>query len=580
MIRRFYTLFPDKNVILQLTVFHIALALLQGLLLAFLVPILEVVLRPQPDFPSIEPWLTAGFICFLLYLVLTVMATPIGFGASMKMAAQLRKNAMARIAQFPLGWFTGDKKTRLARNLTTDIGLIAQLAVTVGAPTIVALLVPTVIIIVTFFINWITGLILLIIMPLSLFVLRWAARISAEEDIKLDKAATKIAGKAIEIGQAQSVLRAAGKGIQGTMSLNETLKEHRIVYRKGLERATLPFLSFIAAITIGFVIVTVLVAHLFLDQSLSVSVAIVLFILAVRFFEPLAHLTELIGALKAMDNAIMRVQDLMRTSTLKMPEHPVREIKNTNIQFKNVSFGYGEKPVIKNVSFSCPQGSTTGLIGVSGSGKTTLIRLIARFYDIDQGMITIGETDIKQLDYYHTLMKDIAIIFQNVYLFDTSIKENLLIAKPDATETELREAATAAQLNEMLERLPDGWDTKVGEGGMQLSGGERQRVSIARAFLKNARIVLIDEASSALDPENEKAISLAISNLTNNPERTVIVIAHRSNILKYVNQIIVLDKGQVAEFGSPEELLKKNGMFAHLYKQFEESRNWDINIKS
>lgn len=575
MIKRLYTLFPNKSVILRLTVLNVILALLQGIILAMLVPILNCLLEPNPVYNTITVWLTIGGIAFLCYLVLTAISSPVGFSASMKLSEQLRNDIMSRVTQFPLGWFTADKKARLARNITADVGLISQLAVTIGAPAIVAIIVPVAIVIISFFISWQTGILLLVFMPVALLVLRWVARIAEEEDVKLDKETTKIAGKAIELGQAQTVLRAAGKSVEGTAALQEALERHRIVYRKGLRRATLPYLGFTGTLTAGFVAVLFLITYLLLQQSFSVPEAIVLFILAVRFIEPLGHFTELIGALEAMDNAMKRVQQLLKTPTLPMAERPVSDIKNASVQVENISFAYGENPVIENVSFHCPLGSTTALIGASGSGKTTLIRLIARFYDVHTGAIKIGGTDIRQLD-YNTMMSDIAIIFQDVYLFDTTIKENLLIAKPDATEAELKEAAAAAQLNEMLERLPDGWDTKTGESGLQLSGGERQRVSIARAFLKKARMILIDEAASALDPENERAISKAIANITNDKNRTVIVIAHRPVTIQSANQVIVLNKGKVIEIGNPQDLLKQNGHYAKFLQQYQQRKEWKV----
>ncbi len=575
MIKRLYKLFPDKSIILRLTILHAALAILQGALLGVLVPVIKTLLEPRPDFEAINAWLVAGGICFGLYVVLTVVATPIGFGASMQLGAELRHRLMSRVAQMPLGWFTWDNKASLARHITADVGSIAQLAVAIGAPAIVALLVPVSIIIVTCFINWKIGVLFLLIMPLVMLVLRWVARIASDEEIKLEKAATGIAGKAIELGQAQTVLRAAGKAVHGTTLLQQALEDHRIVYRKGLKRATLPFLSFISAVTIGFILIIFLITYLFLEQSFTAAEAAVLFILSVRFVEPLGHLTELIGALEAMDNAVGRVSDLLQTPTLPMPQQPVCGITDASIRVSDISFGYGTEPVVQNLSFYCPQGSTTALIGASGSGKTTLVRLIARFYDVDQGSIQIGGTDVRQLD-YGRMMTDIAIIFQDVYLFDTTIRENLLIAKPDATTDELEQAAAAAQLNEMLERLPNGWNTHVGEGGLQLSGGERQRVSIARAFLKKARIVLIDEAASALDPENEREISKAITNLTCDKSRTVIVIAHRPATIQSASQVLVLEKGLLVESGAPGDLLDRNGYYSRFLQQHQERKHWQV----
>lgn len=416
-------------------------------------------------------------------------------------------------------------------------------------------------------------------MPFALVLLRWARKVAGDAEIELENAATEIAGKAIELGQAQTVLRAAGKGIEGTVLLQRTLSEHRKVYRKGLERSLFPDLSYTGLVMTGFILVILLVTFLFLEEKVSIPQTIVLFILAVRFLEPLAYLIELIGALRAMDNPINRIQNLLSTPTLPMADNPVSIIQSGSVEIENVSFGYAQNNVINDVSFSCPEGSTTALIGLSGSGKTTLIRLIARFYDVRVGAIKVDGTDIRNLD-YGVMMNDIAIIFQDVYLFDTTIKENLLIAKPDATDEELKQAATAAQLDEMLNRLPDGWNTRTGESGLKLSGGERQRVSIARAFLKKARIILIDEAASALDPENEQAISKAIANISNDKNRTVIIIAHRPATIQSANQIIVLDQGKIVEQGNPQKLLEFAGHYSKFIQQHQQRKEWQVSQKS
>ncbi|MDJ1640039.1 ABC transporter ATP-binding protein [Streptomyces pakalii] len=229
----------------------------------------------------------------------------------------------------------------------------------------------------------------------------------------------------------------------------------------------------------------------------------------------------------------------------------MRRIDEAEVEFADVTFTYpgGDTPALRNVSLRCPAGSTTALVGPSGSGKTTATRLIARFFDIDSGELRIGGVDVRRLD-PTTLLDEIPIVFQDVYLFDDTIEDNLRLARPEATWDELREAATAARLDGVIERLPAGWQTRVGEGGAQLSGGERQRVAIARAMLKRARIVLVDEASSALDPENEAAITRAIANLGADPGRTVIVIAHRPATLEVADLVVSLDGGRVVESGT------------------------------
>ncbi|WP_207943631.1 ATP-binding cassette domain-containing protein [Actinomadura sp. KC345] len=227
------------------------------------------------------------------------------------------------------------------------------------------------------------------------------------------------------------------------------------------------------------------------------------------------------------------------------------------------------------MSFRCPAGSTTALVGPSGSGKATVTRLVARFHDTGSGHVRVGGRDVR--DYEHAaLLDDIAIVFQDVYLFDTTIEENLRPARPDATRADLDAAAREARLDEVVARLPDDWATRVGEGGAQLSGGERQRVSIARAFLKRARIVLVDEAASALDPESESAIGQAIGRLARDPDRTVVVIAHRPATLAAADHVVALEDGRVTETGRPADLRAGGGTFARLYDQYEHTRSWHI----
>ncbi|MGW1148951.1 ABC transporter ATP-binding protein [Streptomyces sp. NPDC002454] len=344
-----------------------------------------------------------------------------------------------------------------------------------------------------------------------------------------------------------------------------------------MRRARRPFFVYTAVIMGGFVAVLALAAGLMLGERIGVAEAIALLVLSARFLEPLGNLIDLIGALRAMRNQIARIEDLLAAPALPVPAEPVRTIEQADIEFSHVDFTYpgGDAPALRDVSLHCAAGTTTALVGPSGSGKTTVTRLIARFFDVQEGQVRVGGVDVRALD-PSTLLDEIAIVFQDVYLFDDTIEDNLRLAHPEATWDELRQAATAARLDEVIDRLPDGWNTRVGEGGAQLSGGERQRVAIARAMLKRARIVLVDEASSALDPENEAAITQAIANLGNDPGRTVIVIAHRPATLAAADHVVSLDEGRVTETGTPEELLRTGGAFARLSQQYERARHWRI----
>jgi ATP-binding cassette subfamily B protein len=312
----------------------------------------------------------------------------------------------------------------------------------------------------------------------------------------------------------------------------------------------------------GLASVLIFGSILLAQNKLSIFDYLVYIVCASTIYSPiylvLNNMSELffldvrLNRFKEMDN--MEVQ---RGTTKFTP-------KNFDIEFKDVSFFYNEdKQVLKNVSFTAKQGEITALVGPSGSGKTTAAKLAARFWDIQGGTITLGGEDISRID-PETLLKNFSIVFQDVVLFNASIRDNIRIGKRDATDEEILRAAKLANCDEFVQKLPQGYDTVIGENGDTLSGGERQRISIARAILKDAPIVLLDEATASLDVENESKIQQSISELVQN--KTVIIIAHRMRTIANANKVIVLDKNQVAEIGSPAELKQKGGLFCKMLK--------------
>lgn len=261
-------------------------------------------------------------------------------------------------------------------------------------------------------------------------------------------------------------------------------------------------------------------------------------------------------------------------------DHPIQSGSNRlsnngyDIIFDGVGFAYNSgETILKNVSFTAKQGEVTALVGPSGGGKTTVSRLAARFWDIDQGKITVGGMDISKID-PEKLMSLYSIVFQDVTLFNNSILENIRIGNKDATDQEVIAAAKLANCDEFAEKLPDKWNSNIGENGCELSGGERQRISIARAFLKNAPIILLDEATASLDVENETLIQTALSRLIK--DKTVLVIAHRMRTVASADKVVVLDGGTVAETDTPENLMKNNGIYSHMVKLQTESQSWTL----
>lgn len=325
---------------------------------------------------------------------------------------------------------------------------------------------------------------------------------------------------------------------------------------------------------LGLVTVIVVGSSLILHGKISLFTYILYLIAASRLYDPLsgamANMAELFGA-NLQVNRLKEIQEYPLESGQKD-----YHTKGYDVTFDHVKFSYEEgKPVLKDVSFTAKQGQVTALVGPSGGGKSTVAKLAAKFYDLDGGKITLGGVDIAKLDSV-VLMKDFSIVFQDVVLFNNTIMENIRVGRKGASDTDVIAAAKAAKCHEFIENLPQGYQTVIGENGSTLSGGECQRLSIARALLKDAPVILLDEATASLDVDSETQIQEAISELVSG--KTVLVIAHRMRTIEAADQIVVLDKGVVAEKGNHDTLMKKNGLYRKLVDLQTEAANWKLNI--
>jgi ATP-binding cassette subfamily B protein len=292
-------------------------------------------------------------------------------------------------------------------------------------------------------------------------------------------------------------------------------------------------------------------------------------IISAKIYSPIIVVLTLLSEFFYMLTSTRRMQELRQHPLMSGDDDVV--LSHWDIELDHVTFAYNEKAVIRDISLTIPQNGVTAFVGPSGSGKTTIARLIARFWDVNSGEIRIGGQAIRGIDPEH-LMSYMSFVFQEVVLFNDSVMNNIRIGKQGASDTEIYAAATAARCDEFIRALPEGYETVIGENGSTLSGGERQRISIARALLKNAPIVLLDEATASLDPENESQIQAAISELVKG--RTVIVIAHRLRTVIDADKIAVLENGRLVEIGTGPELLAQDSLFARLYKLQQESLGW------
>ena len=310
---------------------------------------------------------------------------------------------------------------------------------------------------------------------------------------------------------------------------------------------------------LGIVTVAVTGAGMLIAGEINILIYIAFLMLTASIYLPIEGILTFMTMLTTLESVVGRIKEI---KTMPVQEGKTEmKVKSYDIEFKNVHFGYDDYSVINGVSFTAKQGETTALIGPSGSGKTTLTKLAARFWDIDSGQILLGGEDISKVD-PETLLKNFSIVFQDVTLFNASIKDNIRVGKKNATDEEILKAAKVARCDEFIKRMPEGIDTIIGENGERLSGGERQRLSIARAILKDAPVVLLDEATASLDVENESLIQEALSELIK--EKTVIIIAHRMRTIRSVDKIVLLNEGKIEAMGNDKELYEKSKMYRNM----------------
>jgi ATP-binding cassette subfamily B protein len=383
----------------------------------------------------------------------------------------------------------------------------------------------------------------------------------------------RAASRILEYLQGMSVLRSfnmAGEGFKRLEESLSALKKDSI----WLEGASgIPIMIFAMILDLGLAALLVCATWLMSRGLVTVTVFIMFVVIGAKFFEPLLSFGVFFSELKYMGLAAGRVAAALEEKPLP-PSLPAKEPRGCAVEFKNVTFGYDpSRPVIKDLSLALPQNSLTALVGPSGGGKTTLASLMARFWDVGQGEVLIGGASVKSIE-PERLNSLFSFVFQDVYLFEDTIFENIRAGDRSASEEEVRKAAEKAMCGEFIANLPKGYLTRVGEGGTALSGGERQRISIARAMLKNAPIVVLDEATASLDPENELSIQTAIGELVKN--KTVVAIAHRLRTVVAASQIAVISGGRLLELGDHGSLLEKGGLYASLWAEQKLAGGWRL----
>ncbi|OCC10594.1 ABC transporter ATP-binding protein [Streptomyces sp. PTY087I2] len=547
-------------------------AVLQGIAFALLVPILEALLGSDPD--SVWPWLWTLLGVSALYCIAYYDSLRTGFDAGATLSRMLHNRIGDQVASLPLGWFGPERVGRLGQLATKSVMDVMGVPAHLLRPLVTSFVTPATVVVIMYFFDWRLALAATLTVPLIVVVYRWSAGLTRSADEARYAARAVTGGKVVEFAQLQPVLRVFGRNAEGSggQGLDAALETQHEASRRVLMTGVPGLVSFALVVQAAFTVILVTGTYLALDGGLDVAKLLAILVLAARFTEPIAEAAVLGSTLRTARAALDRIAELLAEPRLPQTAHPLTP-RGHDIEFEDVDFGYDGSQVLSGVSLKLPEGTMTALVGPSGSGKTTVSKLIPRFWDVDGGVVRMGGVDVREID-PEVLMSKISVVFQDVYLFEGTILENIRLGRPGAGDEEVREAGRLARVEEIALRLPLGWDTKVGEGGALLSGGERQRVSIARAILKNAPVVLLDEATASLDPENERAVQEALGHLTEG--RTLLVIAHRLQTVAAADQILLLDDGRIVEHGTHDDLMAREGRYAFFWAQRSRARRWRL----
>ncbi|QPF76535.1 ABC transporter ATP-binding protein [Roseateles sp. DAIF2] len=554
------------------------LGLLGGLTTATLVPVLGRLLAGDID--GAARWLAVLLAGVLACWAWRHRVERAGVRVGLTVLQGARHRLGEHVLRLPIGWFTPANTARLGHVVTQGMMSLAQLPAHVFTPVIGGLVAPLVLALVLCLLDWRLGLIALAALPLLAGISRLSAGLSRRADAAFQRNFANASRRMLEFAQAQAMLRAFNGEGGGTRFLEQAIEGQR---RAG---ARLIWLSALSAVLNAWAVqamfaALLIAAALGLNRQLGGGLAagelvgsLVALLLVCRYVDPLLEVVGYGEVLRGARGQLDAVQELLAVEPLPEPAVP-QAPRDASVELSDVHFGYApdEPAVLRGVSLRVEPGSMTALVGASGSGKTTLMRLIARFFDVGQGRVRVGGVDVRQLS-QAGLSGQIAQIFQDSYLFAGSIADNIRVGKPGASDAELLEAARQAGVTEIIERLPQGLATPVGEGGARLSGGERQRIAIARALIKDAPILLVDEATAALDAENQAAIAETLARLRG--RRTLIVIAHQLSTVAMADQIVVLEGGRVVERGAPAALRAQPGPYARFLAQRRAAKGWRI----
>ena len=486
-----------------------------------------------------------------------------------------RLSLAERLRKLPLGYFGKRDLADLTETLMGDVNRMEHVWSHVLGYLYGAYISTAIIAVCLLVYDWRLTIACLWGVPVAFGLLFGTRKISARASERTKQAAIRVSDGIQEALENVREIRATNQEVRYLAGLNQKIDDHEKVTIQG-ELGTGIFVNAASVIMRLGVATTILAgASLIVSGQIDFMLLFLFLLVITRVYAPFDQSLALIAELFVSQVSADRMNEIYDTPTAEGAE--VFEPKGHDIVFDHVGFAYDKKKVLDGVNFTAREGEVTALVGPSGSGKSTCARLAARLWDVTEGTIRVGDVDISTVD-PEALLTDYSMVFQDVVLFDDTVMENIRLGKRGATDEEVRAAAEAANCGEFIRRLPQGYDTPIGENGAKLSGGERQRISIARALLKNAPIVLLDEATASLDVENETKVQGALSRLL--AGKTVLVIAHRMRTVAGADHIVVLENGHVAEQGTPAELMERGGLYRRMVELQSESARWKLNSEA
>ncbi len=508
---------------------------------------------------------------FLGYLLAMGLSHHCAFGVHY----DLRSRIAAHLATLPMGFFSVRSSGELKKVMGEDVENI-ELFIAHYLPDLVsAVVLPVFSAIVLFYVHPLLALTSIISVPLAVFT-HYRMNKIYRKNVGAFHDNVEIMNTAIvEYVRGMPVIKAFNKTASSFGMYKKALKTHLSISEDWTKSATLLSSLFWMCLDLGLVFILPAGFFLFNAGSITGSEFVLFLLVGPGLMEPLGRIIMIAGYLDRIGEGMERIQSILDQKPLPIPNSP-KIPQNHTIEFENVSFGYDTEEVLKGVSFVLPEKTVTGLVGPSGAGKSTIARLIARFWDIREGTIRLGGEDIRDIP-MSDLMQQIAFVFQDVYLMNDTIMENIRMGKPDASDEEVKAAAASASAHDFIMELEENYHSRVGEGGAHLSGGEKQRISIARAILKDAPVLILDEITSSTDPENERHIHLGLNRLMTN--KTVLVIAHKLPTIVHADQLLLFEGGSIKAMGTHDTLLQTDELYQTLWESCITKDDWKLSAR-